>query len=62
MSPPATEEIGAMGLEIESRQGIHRVVILISSTRLKLVITRVSKLFLLAGTHCLQVLNAFLRK
>jgi hypothetical protein len=27
-SPPATEEIGAMGPEIESRQGIGRVVAL----------------------------------
>jgi hypothetical protein len=26
LTPPATEEIGAMGREIESRHGIHRIV------------------------------------
>jgi hypothetical protein len=27
LSPPATEETGAMGRDIESRQGIYRVVV-----------------------------------
>jgi hypothetical protein len=38
-SPPATEEIGAIGREIESRQGIHRVVVFMKTKLKKLCST-----------------------